>query len=67
MDADERQKKKGREQFAHDLVLSFTYITLKTQDKPHSWTGGDNNNIGRQIDAKNTRSGLQKRSSHQIP
>ena len=27
MDADEKLKiKKGREQFAHDLVLSFTYI-----------------------------------------
>ena len=61
MGADEKPGiKKGREQFAHDLVLLFTYITLNAQDKPHSWTGGDNNNIGHQIDAKNTRSRSQK-------
>jgi hypothetical protein len=46
--------------------MLFKHDALSAWGKPHFWTGGDNK-IVRQIDAKNTKSCLQKRSSNQIP
>ncbi|MDP6042045.1 MAG: hypothetical protein QGG64_26080 [Candidatus Latescibacteria bacterium] len=58
--------KKGREHLPTAFYFSFRYKILNALGKPHFWTGGDNN-IGGQIDAKNTKSYLQKRSSNPIP